>query len=405
MDVPVFFYRLLATLLTLITLPQAIVRRQARARLGAMPAAQGPHIWLHGASNGELASVKPIVVALRQLRPDLGILVTSNTQTGVDLVRSWDVIGVTAHLSPLDLSWVSARIMRDWRVKSYVSLESELWPHRILSCPGPVIQLAARMSESTARGWGRLPKLAQRVLGRFDYVSAQDGASLGRLFDLGLAHKAGGTVVDLKAFYVPPKVTLPPDLTTTFPRDKTWLAASTHEGEEEIVLEAHKQALAHIPDLKLILAPRHPRRADEILKLAKGRGLQMAQRSKDDAPGSIYLADTMGEMPLWYSLAGRVFVAGSLAPKGGHTPYEPSAFGCALIHGPDTGNFRAAYARLRDQDAALEVSSASDLADALIALAPPTQQADFAARSADALAQDVDPAGLIRDVLAALAAA
>jgi 3-deoxy-D-manno-octulosonic-acid transferase len=391
----VLLYRLLMSLFAV-----SVALRHGRERLRPVAAPGHParrHIWLHGASNGELASVRPVLERLIAARPDIGWLVTSNTATGRDMVARWDLPNVSARLAPLDLTSATRRTFDDWSVTAHISLETELWPHRILSCPGPVILLGARMSAGTAKGWGRLPTLARRVLSRIAFASAQDAASLERLHALGLPGTAAGPVVDLKAFYDAPAAAP----LAAFERGKTWLAAQTHEGEEEILLDAHRLARAQEPGLRMILAPRHPRRAAALRALIEARGLSVAQRSRGEAPGQmeVYLADTMGEMPLWYASAGRVFVAGSLAPKGGHTPYEPAAFAAAILHGPDLRNFRAAYARLAKARLAAEATDAETLAQALNAWADPQIQSEKGQGAQRLLAPDTGPEDLCAQVL------
>lgn len=405
---PVFLYRLLVSLFALVTLWRAFRAgglAAMRNRLSPGPAPAGPHVWLHGASNGELASVKPLLDVMIAARPDLHWLITANTETGVALARGWDLPRTSVHLAPVDLRRPAKRTMRRWHVVAHIALESELWPNRILACPGPTVLLGARMTPGTARTWARFPRLTRRLLARVRYASAQDAGSADRLSALGLPPQARGPVVDLKAFYDPPPQPDDPALTAAFPRAHTWLAASTHEGEEETVLNAHARLLASNPGLKLILAPRHPRRAEEIAEAAHQRGLTCARRSLDQPPetAQVYIADTMGEMPLWYARAGRVFIGGTLTDRGGHTPYEPAAFGAALLHGPDTRNFAAAFARLAEANAACEIDDAETLAAALTALSD--TQAAAGAAAQNALRQDADLGSLVKPVLALLPAA
>ena len=402
---PVFLYRLLLSFFAAGTLVRAMRRggiAAARLRLSTGTPPPGAHVWLHGASNGELASVRPLLERLISARPDLRWLVTANTETGVALAKGWDLPRVSARLAPLDLRRPTRRIMRDWQVRAHVALEAELWPNRFITCPGPVLLLGARMSTGTARSWARLPKLARRTLGRVAFASAQDSASAERLADLGLPAKARGPVVDLKAFYTPPAPVPDAGLDAALPRPLTWLAASTHDGDEKVALTAHRACLRDSPGLKLILAPRHPRRADEIADMARDTGLTIARRSRgeDPAPAQVYLADTLGEMPLWYARAGRVFIGGTLSDRGGHTPYEPAAFGAALIHGPDTRNFSAAFSRLRD--CAPEITDADTLAQALTALQDPAAQEDAGQRAQAALRQDSSLDTLAKRILAQL---
>ncbi|WP_375258894.1 3-deoxy-D-manno-octulosonic acid transferase [Citreimonas sp.] len=401
-----FVYRILVSLLAIVALASALRRGGpplVRARLagGGVPE-PGPHLWWHGASNGELASARPVLEAVLRARPDLRVVLTANTATGLALARGWALDRVTVRPAPLDLGWVTRRFIRRWDIIAHVTLESELWPHRIRACPGPVIVLGARMTARTARGWARLPRLAAELTGRLSFVSAQDQGSADRLAALGLPHAARGPVADLKALYTPPRPDIPADLAQAFARETTWLAASTHEGEEEIVLDAHAAARAADPALRLILAPRHARRGDAVAALAQRRCLTVARRSRNEAPrdADIYLADTMGEMPLWYALAGRVFVGGTLVARGGHTPYEPAAFGAALLHGPDVANHAAPFARL--EGIALPVRDASKLAQGLAALAPPERQRDAGARAKAALRAETDVDGLVQEIVTRL---
>ncbi len=406
-DAALPLYRLLISIFALFALAGALRRggpRLVAARLGAgRPARQGPHIWLHGASNGELASARPVIRALRASRPDLDVLVTCNSATGVAMVDRWALPGVTARPAPVDLAWVTRRMMRRWRVVAHLALEAELWPHRVLGCPGPVVLLGARMRPGTARLWRRFGALGRRVLGRVALASAQDEGTRDRLRDLGLPGVAEAPLLDLKALYRPPEIAPEPTLSDALPRSETWLAASTHAGEEEIVLEAHRALLEAAPKSRLILAPRHPRRGDEVATLIAAQGLTMARRSTGGNPAGaqVYLADTMGEMALWYALAGRVFVGGTLTDRGGHTPYEPAAFGAALLHGPDVANFRAPFARLDKAGAARKIRSAEELSQALRDLSDPQAQASAGATAARALRQEGDLDALI-DRIAAL---
>lgn len=371
-----------------------------RARLGyGASERSGPHLWLHAASNGELASARPVIAALAKARPDLPIIVTCNSASGVDLARQ---LGLPAQLAPFDLRGPVRRFLKRWQVAAHLTMEAEIWPNRVLLCPGPVIVLGGRMTARSARGWARLPSLASRVLDRVTFLSAQDPGSRDRFRDLGVSPTALGPVLDLKSLYTPPPDrTADAALRAAFPRETTWLAASTHPGDDEIVIEAHRIAQRSWPELRLILAPRHPARGPEIARLLDAAGLRVARRSAGEA-GTVLLADTLGEMPLWYGLAGIVFIGGTLSDRGGHTPYEPAAFGGALIHGPDVANFRAAFARLSEAGAAREITDAQGLAEALLALRSPEAQRAAGQAAQRALRQDADLSGVMSRVLALL---
>jgi 3-deoxy-D-manno-octulosonic-acid transferase len=402
----VLLYRLLLTLLALKELTSRALRGDwdaIRDRLARRsPPDATPRIWVHAASNGELMSAKPVIQRL--VASDRAVLLTVNTDSALAMAQGWGMDGVTPCLAPLDLAGATNRMYRRWTITAHVTFESDIWPRRILACPGPVLVLGARLTERSAKGWRRFNVLARRMVSKIDYLSAQDQASSDRFAALGVRTDAIGPVFDLKALYTPPTVAPDPALKAAFDRGTTWLAASTHEGEEAVVLAAHKAALQHHPELKLILAPRHPKRADAIAAMITEAGLTLARRSAADDPATaqVYLADTLGEMHLWYALAGITFVAGSLTDRGGHTPYEPATFGSAILHGPDTTNFRAAYERLHKASAATQVDGAKALAQALIALESPEEQAHLGQMAQAALRQDTDLDSLMQDVIAVL---
>ncbi len=374
-----------------------------KARLGRThPPSDDSHVWLHAASNGELASAKPVIAELANGGRD--ILLTVNTDSALHLARGWAMPNVTPVLATLDLTGPTRRMMSRWSVTAHITLESDLWPNRILHCPGPVIVLGGRLTERSAKGWKRFAPLAQKVLSRVSYLSAQDTGSKDRFLSMGLPQKSAGPVFDLKGLYTSPEAKPDPELQQSFDRNETWLAASTHQGEDEIVLNAHKKALEKQPDLKLILAPRHPKRAGTIADLIAASGLTVARRSLSQNPRNVqvYLADTLGEMHLWYALAGITFVAGSLTDRGGHTPYEPAALNSAIIHGPDVANFRAAYERLEDANAAKEIADADSLANALIEVLSSNLKDQMAQAAQRALKQDTDFPALMHDIVTTL---
>ncbi len=397
-------YRLIPTLLTPLLIGGAGIR-VLRGREGLVDLSQRlgfgrgtkDAIWLHGASNGELTSSRPLIEALRAAYPERRFIVTANTTSGRDLVEAWRIPQVTARLAPLDLRLTLAVFRARWRPAVLIILENELWPNRILTSATPVVCIGARLSEKSARTWARFPRLARDILERIDYLSAQDEGTAMRFHGLGVASDRIGPVVSLK----PDVVLADPDARdlVTFARYFHWsntiLAASTHEGEEEIILDAFLIARRGRPDLKLILAPRHPRRAAEISALIMARGLDHSTRSLGEMPGKdIYLADTLGEMALWYQFSGVSFVGGSLFQRGGHTPYEPAQAGSAILHGPHVANFQAVYAQLDQAKAALVINDAQGLAQAIIGLESERSQTELAQRARATLSlqkTDLDP--------------
>lgn len=410
-------YRLLLSLAAPVLLLRAAVSGGLHERLGhggPETARRGTVLWLHGASNGELTAARPLVDALLDHDTDLSLIVTCNSATGRALIEGWDLPRVSARFAPLDLRVALRRFIAAWQPEALIVVENELWPNRMLAMRArqrPVILVSARMSPRSARRWKYLPSAVAQILGAIRYLSAQDSASATRFAELGLPPDRIGPALNLKSLIAPPADidgTALRTLRQVYTRADTVLAASTHEGEERVVLRGYAQALYERPRLRLILAPRHPRRRDEIIALLERRRLNFAVRSRGEVPGPdthVYLADTLGEMPLWYSLAGVSFVGGSLVPRGGHTPFEPVALESALIHGPHLANFADTYAALQAGGGAVLVRDADELARALIA-SDASQQARQA-NQARAVVADLRPsagiAPLIRQITDLLA--
>ncbi len=336
---------------------------------------EGPLLWLHGASNGELTSARWVLARLLVDRPDLHVVVTCNSASGRAMVLAWAMPRVQVALAPFDARGCVQRFLAAWRPDCLVTLESELWPQRIeqMAAHGPVILLGARLSEGSARNWARFaPHLIRRVLGQLRAVSAQDAGSEARLLALGVRPAQLLPRLMLKS-----RVERPLPMAAPFaapcPRARILLAASTHEGEDHLVLTAFARARAAGRFDFLIIAPRHPKRAAAIAALAQAQGLPLAIRSLGEVPGpdtAVYLADTLGEMPMWYEMAGTTFIGASLVDLGGHTPFEPAMMGSALLHGPSVANFTEAFALLRAHDAAIALQSGADLTQVLLDLTP-----------------------------------
>ncbi|WP_265500631.1 3-deoxy-D-manno-octulosonic acid transferase [Paracoccus beibuensis] len=375
---------------------------RCRARLGGSPAlrqrllcADSPgraRIWLHAASVGELTSARVVVDALAARHP---LLVTTNSETGRAMAQGW---GLPARLAPLDLPGALDRFLDATEPQLALTVEGEFWPlrsRRLAERGVAQAMIGARMSERSAATWTRLPRVIRPMLGRIDALSAQDQASEARLLNLGLPARSLLPRLDLKLL-APAAEAPPPDDPL---RDRTILAASTHEGEDAPILDAFARLLAHRPDLRLIVAPRHPRRAEAIAALIAARGLPFTRRSDGAAEatdGAVLLADTLGEMSCWYVRAGICLVGGSLTDHGGHTPWEPAARRCALLRGPHYANFVEAFDALQAAGAA-EAVTADTLADTLARLVgQPAEARAMGTRARDVLVTRAgDPAALV----------
>lgn len=376
------FYRLLiaAAALPLVAIclwrclrgKDSAVNLLARLGFGPSPARKGPTIWVHAASNGELASAKPVIRALLDADATRQVLITCNTDTGRKLALGWGWRRLSAQVAPVDFTWIARRMIRKWDMCGHVIVESEFWPNRMAAFAAqnlPVVVVGARLSASTFARWQKLPKLAGQALGFVRFLSAQDTQSGGRFAALGLPDDRFGPTFPLKALYAPDRRRQIPDfLQGHFDRNQTWLAASTHPGEEADILRAHLRALQSRPDLKLILAPRHPARVDEVSDLMGSMGIRATRFSARQTPNpqDVLLVDTMGDMDLFYRLASMTFVGGSLVNKGGHTPFEPMAYDNAVLHGPYLDNFLEIYAQLQAANATCAVGDSHALTEALL---------------------------------------
>ena len=353
-----------------------------------------PCIWLHGASNGELTGARALIEEALRRDPELLILITVNTLNARHMVRDWSLPRAIVRLAPVDLRWVLNRFIRKAHPAALVTIENEIWPNRFAALAQhgvPIFVAGARMSERTAKSWVRLQKMLggamQTTIRAITRLAAQDMASEQRLLQLGLPSEALLPRMNLKST-VEMEVPTAQDIAAyqrLFPRDQCFLAASTHAGEDQIVLAAFAQLRQRHPHLRLILAPRHPARADTIGAEIRAAGLTLAQRSKGESPdtGAVYLADTLGEMPLWYSVAAISVIGGSFSDLGGHTPFEPAQCGTAILHGPHVWNHAAAYRALDAADAAWRVTDSGTLAEAVDALLSDTPKATEMAQRAE----------------------
>ncbi|MDP1643203.1 MAG: 3-deoxy-D-manno-octulosonic acid transferase [Phenylobacterium sp.] len=353
--------------------PLAPALLQARARRGKEDAERlderlgrpqalrppGELVWLHGVSVGESVSLLPLAEALKSRRPDLTLLVTSGTRTAAELLARRLPEGVIHQYAPVDGPRSVAGFLDHWRPATAVLVESELWPNLITAAAERDVRLAlvsARMTQKSADGWARAPAAARALLGRFDLILPQDAATAERLQRLG---GVTGPQLNLKQVGEP----LPCDedelnrlrgLTAGRP---VILAASTHPGEEALIAEAVHKLREHQPGLLLIIAPRHPERGGAVAELLTEAGFNTTRRSDGEAPGPLttaYVADTLGELGLFFRLADVVVMGGGYAPGvGGHNPLEPARLGATILTGPSVFNAQATYQAMFEEVAAL----------------------------------------------------
>ena len=331
----------------------------------------GPLAWIHGASVGESLSVLSLIEELRKRYPSIRILVTTGTITSARLMAERLPEGALHQFAPLDrTAWVKA-FLDHWRPDIALWVESELWPNtlRELSRRGiPAVLLNARMSDRSLRLWRLFPPALRKLLDCFELRLAQDDEQARRLSELSGRPVISVGNLKFAATPLPVNEHALAQLSSVVAGRAIWLAASTHPGEEEIVFQAHQELESRHPGLLTILVPRHPNRGSEIVDLLHKAKLSHRRRSAAELPAedsAIYLADTLGELGLFYRLARIAFIGGSLVPVGGHNPIEACRLGCAVIHGPYVSNFAAMTNRLLSEGAAIGVSDKESLVIAL----------------------------------------
>jgi len=332
----------------------------------------GPLVWVHGASVGELASVLPLIERIRAR--ELSVLVTTGTVTSGGLAEQRLPRGVIHQFVPLDVPLFVRRFLGHWQPDLALFVESDLWPNMMIETSRravPMILVNGRLSENSFRRWRFLPNSIGALLRRLDLCLARSPADAERFSQLGAPHVV--TTGDLKLDGPAP----PADraklatLEAAIGGRPLVAAASTHAGEETVMIDAHQRLRANFPGLLTLIVPRHPERGVGVAEIAHVAGLKTRLRSRGELPDAtteIYIADTVGELGLIYRLAPVVFVGGSLIRHGGQNPIEAAKLGAAIMHGPHVWNFTEIYAALDQAHGAEPVTDGSKLTDAIGAL-------------------------------------
>jgi len=367
--------------------------KEDAARIGerrgepGQPRPRGELLWFHAASVGEVLSIQELIRRLGEEDDRLNFLVTTGTVTSARAVANRLPDAAIHQFAPLDVAPWIGRFLDHWKPDIAIWTESELWPAMLTETHArgiPMLLLNARMSARSFRRWRLvLPLAARHLLRLFRAVQAQDELTASRLTALGLPADRLAVTGTLKegSSALPFDEAERAELAGVIGRRAVWLAASTHPGEEEAVSRAHREVMRRAPRTLLILVPRHPERGAELAETLRAEGWRLAQRSAGEPlkpDTEVYLADTLGELGLWYRLAPISFVGGSLVPVGGHNPFEPAGLGSAIVHGPHVTNFRDIYDRLTEAGASRLVRRPDDLAAAIIELLAPDKVAALA---------------------------
>jgi 3-deoxy-D-manno-octulosonic-acid transferase len=349
------------TLLYYLLLPLVFVRLLWRARKAPLYRKRWPErlgffaapkqangLWLHSVSVGETIAAAPLIKQIQRRYPHLPITITTMTPTGSERVEALFGNSVFHVYVPYDTPGAVRRFLKKVQPRLALIMETELWPNLINHCAQqqiPVLVANARLSARSAKGYGRFSKLTRQMLQQVSWLAAQTQADGERFIELGLEAQSLQVMGNVKF-----DVQIPSELLSEAQQLRcqwgeerpVWIAASTHEGEDVIVLRAFKTVLERSPEALLVLAPRHPERFLAVGQLCRSEGFDVLVRSELQAASAatqVLLADTMGELMLFYAASDIAFVGGSLVPTGGHNLLEPAALGVPVIAGPHLFNF------------------------------------------------------------------
>jgi 3-deoxy-D-manno-octulosonic-acid transferase len=405
------FYQAISTLAGLLGWPYFYwhLKRRGRGesfwpRLGILlpppPLPGRPRVWLHGVSVGEILAAQPLFLELKRLLPQAAFVVTTGTETGQAVARkNFCDLGPQVCYFPLDIPWTVARYLDRLRPDIFVALDSEIWPNFLTQARSRGVRLAlmnARLSDKSFRRFVKYRRYVIDILNNIELIAPGSSLDYERFLSLGLApgklHLTGNLKIDrLLQSREPEKAAEFQKIMQLTGELPVFLAASTHPGEENAVLEAFGNLRDPYPALLLVLAPRHPERAQELGRLLHRHGLacQLWSRLKsgqETRGAAVVLIDTVGDLFSLYGLADVTFVGGSLVPHGGQNILEPAAWGLVPIYGPNINNFLWAHSILAEAEAGMMIQDAPSLTAALRHLLDhPDLRRDQGQRARDAL--------------------
>jgi 3-deoxy-D-manno-octulosonic-acid transferase len=346
-------------------------RERWQERLGYFDLSSRPaEVWIHAVSVGEVQAAQPLIRHL--LRQCRSVLVTTTTPTGARRLRDLLADAVQHRYTPLDLGPIMGRFLDAVSPRLVLVMETEIWPNMLAACEQrgiDVMLINARLSARSARGYARVRRFSAETMRRFALIAAQGVDDATRFEALGVDPARILVTGSIKF-----DVQLPGSLTERAEvmrrawgvNRAVWVAASTREGEEGLLLAAHERVRLLHPDALLVLVPRHPERFERVAALVQRLGMRLARRSLQqscEARTAVYLGDTMGELPVFLAAADVAFIGGSLVPTGGHNLLEPAAVGVPVLIGPHSFNFAEITRMLVECEAAVQVADALELSD------------------------------------------
>lgn len=335
---------------------------------------EGKLFWLHGASVGESVSMLPLINKILETYPDSHVMVTTGTVTSADVMQKRLPERAFHQFIPLDNPIFTTRFVKHWQPDVALWFESEFWPAVLSSIRRkniPLILINGRISNKTFKRWQQFDFVCKELLNCFNLCLGQSEEDAYRLRVLGAKETACLGNLKYAGLPLPIDEAAKKELTKLIGKRKFWLASSTHDDEEIRIAKVHKRMKEKFPDLLTIIAPRHPNRGEAIAEEINKIGLTTALRSKGEKltpQTDIYIANTIGEMGLWYDLAKIVFIGGSLIPHGGQNFIEPSRMRDAVLVGPHMHNFTDAMNRAKKADAIMQVSDTAEMEELVTSL-------------------------------------
>ena len=342
-------------------------RLSERLGIASIPRPLGKLVWIHGASVGEALSILPLIERIRVAYPGWTVLVTTGTVTSAKLMAERLPQGVIHQYVPVDRVAYVRRFLEHWKPYLGLWMESEFWPNLVVETRASAVTMVVvngRMSERSFTGWQKNRAMIWQLMRAFRGVLAQSPIDAERFSALGAKDVLMPGNLKYACAPLPVDKSALADAQAWIGTRPHWLAASTHAGEEAKVGSTHLNLREKMPELLTIIVPRHPHRGAAVAEALTAMGLTVAQRSLDQPVGAetdVYIADTLGELGLFYRLCDVVFIGKTLASGGGQNPIEPAQLDCALIFGPDMSNFAAGAETLLRAGAALQVADAEAL--------------------------------------------
>jgi len=382
-------YDLIFLICALLYLPAYLLKKKMHRgflmRLGILPKGLNLDrpIWVHAVSVGEAMAIRGLLEGLRKAYPGKKLVLSTVTATGNRIAKSIACEGDFVTYLPLDLGFIVRKTIAKIKPSLFIIAETEIWPNLIASLDRrdiPVIIVNGRISDRSFQGYMAIKFFLRHVLNKVSLFCVQSERDSRRLIDMGVSADKVAVAGNMKfdtADYMDIRLTNRADLRTELlldPEDKLIIAGSTHHGEEEIILSAYEKLLPDFSGLRLLIAPRHPERADEIAVMISKSGFRPAYISRPAAKCGVcirppvFILDTIGKLMDFYGIADIVFVGGSLIEKGGHNILEPASLAKPILFGPQMFNFRDIADLFLENDACILVRNEEEIRKAIMDL-------------------------------------